>query len=198
MATNPSTQTENIGRISAPDSNYSYGSAQDDSTGTTGDGTPIQKAYMNDIYGLQQALLRAAGITPSGSPDTENNSQYLQAIIEESLGRSGTLYEVAGSVADNYVVDADTNNQRPASPFNGMRIRFSPADNSTGGPVTVDAFGFGAGQVVNADFSTPAKDQINNNFMAEMEWDSVNLAYILLERDPVEMKLRPRPIIYSV
>jgi hypothetical protein len=80
MANNPNTLAENAGRITAPDANYTYGSAKDDSTGTTGDGTPIKKAYMNDIYGMQQALLKAANIVPSGNADTEVDSQYLEAM----------------------------------------------------------------------------------------------------------------------
>ena len=80
MATNPSTLAENVGRITAPDANYTYGSAKDDTTGTAGDGTPIKSALMNDSYGFFQAAMVAAGIVPSGSAETVLQSQVLQAL----------------------------------------------------------------------------------------------------------------------
>lgn len=80
MATNPSTLPENAGRLTAPDANYPYGSAKNDSTGTTGDGTPIRAPLMNDTYGFYQALLTRAGIVPSGVAETALNSQLLDAI----------------------------------------------------------------------------------------------------------------------
>lgn len=70
MATNPETLAENVGRITASDANYTYGSAKDDTTGLAGDGTPIKKAYMNDIYGFFQWLLTQASIVPSGNSET--------------------------------------------------------------------------------------------------------------------------------
>jgi hypothetical protein len=80
MATNPSALPENVGRITAPSASYPYGSAKDDSTGTTGDGTPFKQALLNDVYGFQQALLVEASIVPSGTADTATVSQYLDAL----------------------------------------------------------------------------------------------------------------------
>jgi hypothetical protein len=80
MATNPSTLAENVGRITPPDANYPYASAKDDSTGTTGDGTPIKSPLLNDSYGFFQAALVAAGIVPSGNAETALESQILQAL----------------------------------------------------------------------------------------------------------------------
>ena len=80
MATNPSTLAENVGRITVPDANYLYGSAKDDTTGTTGDGTPFKSALLNDIYGFQQAMLKAAAVVPTGSADTAIASQYLDSL----------------------------------------------------------------------------------------------------------------------
>lgn len=59
---------------------YPGGSFKDDSTGATGDGTPYQKAWPNDIYGFLQALIATAGVVPSGTPDTAVASQYLEAM----------------------------------------------------------------------------------------------------------------------
>jgi len=44
------------------------------------DGTPFEAVWINDLWGFLQALLTAAGITPSGSPDQVGASQYLEAI----------------------------------------------------------------------------------------------------------------------
>lgn len=80
MATNPSTLPENAGRITAPDTDYPYGSAKDDSTGATGDGTPIKRALLNDTYGIIQHLLTRAGIVPSGTAETAQTSQVVEAL----------------------------------------------------------------------------------------------------------------------
>ncbi len=80
MALNPSTNGTMAGRITAASSSYPYGSAKDETTSGAGDGTPYFKARADDIFGMQQALLTLAGITPSGSADTVLSSQYVQAI----------------------------------------------------------------------------------------------------------------------
>lgn len=59
---------------------YPLGKAKNDSAPGANDGTPLVAPLVNDIWGFQQALLAAAGITPSGSPDAANSSQYLEAI----------------------------------------------------------------------------------------------------------------------
>lgn len=141
MATNPNTLAENAGRITAPDANYPYGSAKDDSTGTTGDGTPIRQALMNDTYGLQQALLRAASIVPTGNADTGIASQYLQAVVQQAAGRA-VNYDESGA-ANAYVLDLKTNQQGPAAYFDGMIAMFE-AGNANTGASTVNVAGLGS------------------------------------------------------
>jgi hypothetical protein len=69
------------GQVSTIDpGGYPYGKAQNVTVEGDGNGTPLEKDLVNDILGLQQALLIAAGITPSGTPDKANASQYLDAI----------------------------------------------------------------------------------------------------------------------
>lgn len=97
MATNPSTLPENAGRITAPDANYPYGSAKNDSTGTTGDGTPIRKPLMDDTYGFYQALLTKAGIVPSGNAETALVSQLADAVrILGGGNRKVVVFSAAG------------------------------------------------------------------------------------------------------
>lgn len=59
---------------------YPYGAARDDLTPDDGTGTPLQEDWVNDVFGLQQALLNEASIVPSGTPDKVGSSQYLDAI----------------------------------------------------------------------------------------------------------------------
>lgn len=68
------------GRTTPASDAYPLGSAQDITTPGDGTGTPLQKDWINDIWGFLQALLAATDITPSGTPDTAQNSQYLQAL----------------------------------------------------------------------------------------------------------------------
>jgi len=93
---------------------YPLGKARNITVPGDGTGTPLEKAWVNDIWGLQQALLDEAGITPSGTPDKVGASQYVEALnylyqreavwgfftLEPTLKTSGTpfvLTKVGGS-----------------------------------------------------------------------------------------------------
>ena len=102
MALNWSTNGTMAGRITAPSTDYPYGSSKDETSAGAGDGTPYFKARADDIAGLQQALLRAAGIVPTGNADTVPASQYAQALVELILGRAVNL--VDSGTADAYVL----------------------------------------------------------------------------------------------
>lgn len=84
-----------IGRISAPNSAYPFGSAKDESSAGAGDGTPYIKARADDVFGMQQSLLTAGGITPNNNPDSVTNPQYLAAL--SALGWSQYANYQAGS-----------------------------------------------------------------------------------------------------
>lgn len=80
MAINPSAAY--AGSIDTSDpTNYPYGRPQNDNTPAT-DGTPLDQAWLSDLFGFQQALLEAANITPSGTPDSATVSQYLEALLQ--------------------------------------------------------------------------------------------------------------------
>ena len=68
------------GKVAPASTNYPYGSARNVTTSNDGTGTPWEEAIVNDIVGFQQALLVAADITPSETPDNAVNSQYLQSL----------------------------------------------------------------------------------------------------------------------
>lgn len=59
---------------------YPHGKARNAGSFQDGTGTPLEKTWLNDIFGFLQALLVAADVTPSGDPDTADVSQYLQAV----------------------------------------------------------------------------------------------------------------------
>ena len=81
------------------DSNYPGGSAKNSSSPTATDGTPFEEVWVNDLWGFLQALIAAAGITPSGVPDTSVASQYLDAVrtIVPSLIGSNTTITVGAA-----------------------------------------------------------------------------------------------------
>lgn len=104
MAIIPNTQFP--GKTAGTNTNYPYGQARDVTTSGDGTGTPWVAALANDLFGFQQALLQAAGIAPSGSPDTAVASQYLQAIqaliaAVPRLGFDQTWQDVTASRSNN-------------------------------------------------------------------------------------------------
>lgn len=145
MALNPSTNATMAGRVTGADANYPYASSKDESSPGAGDGTPYFKARADDLFGLQQALLKSAGITPSGNADTAVLSEYMQAIVELASGRAFN-YDDSG-IADAYVLDVQTNQQEPQSYFDGMICEFI-AGNSNTGASTVNVAGLGVVNIV--------------------------------------------------
>jgi hypothetical protein len=90
MALNPLARY--AGQVATSDpAGYPYGKAQNVTVEGDGTGTPLEKDLVNDILGLQQALLVAAGITPSGVSDKANASQYLDAIRWIAEGARATF-----------------------------------------------------------------------------------------------------------
>jgi hypothetical protein len=67
-------------QVIAGDAAYPYGKARNRPVPNDPTGTPWEASIVNDWLGFHQALLVAAGITPSGPPDAVGSSQYLQAI----------------------------------------------------------------------------------------------------------------------
>ena len=78
MAINP--ETAFTGKITPSSASYPYGEARDVTTPGDGTGTPWVAMLVNDLFGFQQAITTAAGIVPSGTPETALASQYLQAL----------------------------------------------------------------------------------------------------------------------
>lgn len=82
MAIAPETQYP--GKIAPATPAYPFGAARNITVPGDGTGTPWEQALVNDIFGFQQRLLTLAGLTPTGTPDTAENSQYYSAL--QALG----------------------------------------------------------------------------------------------------------------
>jgi hypothetical protein len=77
---------------------YPQGKARNAVTFQDGSGTPLEKDWVNDLWGFLQSLLAQAAILPSGSPDEVGASQYLaavQAIAEASAAASFARLDLA-------------------------------------------------------------------------------------------------------
>jgi hypothetical protein len=85
---------------------YPRGKAQDDLVEGDGFGTPLEQAWVNDLWGFLQALLAGAGATPTGVPDKVGASQYLDAIKTITYNAPWTDFAAAA----NYpYLQTDTN-----------------------------------------------------------------------------------------
>lgn len=94
------------GKTAGTNTNYPYGQARDVTTPGDGTGTPWKQAIVNDDQGFKQALLTAAGITPSGTPDTAIASQYLQALQKLFTGPLTATLSANGGVSIPVLVGA--------------------------------------------------------------------------------------------
>lgn len=119
---------------------WPYGEPRNITAPGDGTGTPWEAALVKDICGFQQALVTAASIVPSGTPEQVGGSEYLQAIVELASGRAFN-YDESG-VANTYVGDARTGLEGPASYFTDMVVKFTPGNTNTGAS-TINVAGLG-------------------------------------------------------
>lgn len=88
------------GRVIPADADYPDGSYKDEAIPeVSNDGSPITADVKNSKEGFFQALLIAAGITPSGVPDTVLASDYKDAL--------DTLFSIQAQTTHNMASDAD-------------------------------------------------------------------------------------------
>ena len=84
----------------APTTNYPGGSFKNRSSPSATDGTPLEAAWANDLYGFGEALLLAAGVAHSGAPDNAVASDRLNAlkkIIANTIHPVGSIVHLAVS-----------------------------------------------------------------------------------------------------
>ena len=87
------------GRINAASGGYPYGSVRNETSQGADDGTLVDEAWANDIYGFLYSLLDSEGITPNNIPDQVGASQFFTAL--ESLVDKRTKYKISSNAASS-------------------------------------------------------------------------------------------------
>ena len=167
--------TQYPGQIEAPDANYPYGGAKNETVPSAFDGTPFEKAMLADIFGLQQGLLNASGIVPSGNSDTVLVSDQMQALIH--LVTAGAFMEDSGA-ADAYIIDPIANGFGPEAYNDGMRFRFIPGNDNTGAS-TVDVGGLGAKDIKTPEGNDPIIGDILAGISITIEYDLAGDKFVI-------------------
>lgn len=72
-------------RVNPADANYPFGSIKDNTSPGANDGTPLAAVWGNDFEGFRQATASRSAVTPSGLPDTAQDSQLLDALDKRYL-----------------------------------------------------------------------------------------------------------------
>lgn len=75
---------------------YPFGGSLNSSSDIAEDGFPMDEQFFNDINGLFQTLVTFAGIEPNNIPDSINNPQLVNALVQ--LKYNAKLDYVVGSV----------------------------------------------------------------------------------------------------
>lgn len=121
MALNPSAKYPSQIDV---DDGYPYGKARNAGSYQDGTGTPLEKDWLNDQWGLNQALLNAAAIVPSGDPDTAISSQYLAALLKITRLRyaHAKILDTPTADGDDFTLEGIPDNPNTA---NGMPLSFS-------------------------------------------------------------------------
>lgn len=100
------------GRFDAPTTARPQGAFKNRSAPNAKDGSYLERDWANDWDGFFGSLLRAAGMTPNGTPDTALSSQYFDAL--GSLGLRQATESVSG-----------------VSKFSTLALALAGVDNST-------------------------------------------------------------------
>lgn len=175
MAINPNTKYP--GKTAGTSTEYPFGKARNITTPGDGTGTPWEEDVVNDLFGFQQAMLKAVGRTPSTTPEEVGASQYLQAIM--ALGNGvGNLYLDTGA-ADAYVIDPDTDIPAPETLLDGFMVRFVPVANNTGAS-TVNVAGFGVKSIVNEEGNAISALNILAGYDHTLRYDLASDKWVLV------------------
>jgi hypothetical protein len=116
MAIDPSTKYS--GQVDS-DAGYPYGKAKNRSSTESTDGTPLERDWVNDLWGLLQKALDYDGATPSGTPDNITTSQYWDALytMARTIKASETL-----AIAANGQIIFGSSTARINTPLGKIRV----------------------------------------------------------------------------
>ena len=187
MAVNPGVEWP--AKTTPPSAAYPYASSQDETAPGANDGTPYEVIRANDIFGFQQAMLKAADIVPSGNADSafdNTSSQYMQAVLH--LVAASTTFTDIGA-ADAYDLEAVGNNPAPADYTDNMTLFFIAANTNTGAS-TVDVEGKGVKDIVIDGVALTAGNIIADERMT-LRFDLANDRFELVTPPPVTSQALP-------
>lgn len=88
---------------------YPQGKAKNVGTPGDGTGTPLERDWVNDVFGFFQAVLAWFGTTPSGTPEKVGASQVLTAL--QALRTRTEVLTTSGTWT------------KPAGPYTALRVR---------------------------------------------------------------------------
>jgi hypothetical protein len=146
---------------------YPYGSAKDETSPGLKDGSEYKKVRADDVFGFQQALLTAAGITPNEAADQVGASQYLQCVA--ALGSGLSEFMTDTGAADAYVLDLPSTTENAPALFPGQRISFFTTNPNTGAS-TANVLGLGAVNIKELDGTTdPTAGRISSTNLIRVE-----------------------------
>lgn len=124
MAIDPS--AEYPGQIITGLPGYPLGKAVNVAVSGDGTGTPLEAKWVSDLFGWEQALLDAAGITPSGDPDAVGASDYMDALdaLYPAIGRMTTAESDIAAAEGAIITLEATRVTGPASATDEAFARF--------------------------------------------------------------------------
>jgi hypothetical protein len=129
------------GQVDEGDPGFPQGKARNVVVEGDGTGFPLEKTWVNDLLGFEQALLDEASITPSGDPDEVGASQYLEAVQAIALAANGVfspMHPAFGAVG-HIVTESEDDTAALQACFDAAKAFI--ASTSGGGNVTVDLGG---------------------------------------------------------
>jgi len=142
----------------AADTSYPYGSAKNETTPGALDGTPLEKAGFDDLYGLMQSLLACAGIVPNGNPDTVLAPQYLASIFNLRWYDKVDFAVGSKAVGSNGVTYVCTEENGPATSVQDPVSEVSPRAKWLSEAATVFTTMYPVGSVYISAVSTKPED----------------------------------------
>ncbi|MCK5127589.1 MAG: hypothetical protein KAR42_15135 [candidate division Zixibacteria bacterium] len=124
--------------VTPASASYPGGSFKNETAFGNKDGLPYEKKWPDDIQGILQKLLDAAGITPSGTPDTVLASDYYDALV--AIFGFSQVYDDTG-IADAYEL-ALRSGSEVEDYQDGQVISFMATNTNTGAATAqIDALG---------------------------------------------------------
>ena len=141
MAIDQSTHPRFAGRLAAPTAEYPQGKAINQTVTGATDGTPYIADDRNDVFGMQQAILRWTAQAPSGTPETALMSQFVAGMAEIAMGRATLLVDT--STGANQINLSHANGHGPQSYFDGLTFEFRAAIPSDQASLQINVNGLG-------------------------------------------------------